>query len=134
MNGILQLTPNGLYCSDGDFYIDPWRPVKRAVISHAHADHARLGSQSYLCAKEGETLLQSRLGPEADIETAAYGEVLSINSVKVSLHPAGHIRGSAQIRIDKGGEICVVSGDYKTDLDPTCTPLEPLRCHTFISE
>jgi putative mRNA 3-end processing factor len=130
----LQLTPSGLYCSGGDFYIDPWRPVKRAVVTHAHADHARWGSQSYLCAQDGKVLLQSRLGPEADIETLAYGEVLSINSVKVSLHPAGHILGSSQIKIIKDGNICVVSGDYKTDFDPTCAPLETLGCHTFISE
>jgi putative mRNA 3-end processing factor len=134
LNGFLQLTSNGLYCSAGDFYIDPWRPVKRAVITHAHADHARWGSQSYLCAQDGKTLLQSRLGPEADIQTVAYGEILSINSVKLSLHPAGHILGSSQIKIIKDGKICVVSGDYKTDVDPTCAPLEALSCHTFISE
>jgi putative mRNA 3-end processing factor len=134
MNEILDLTASGLYCSNGDFYIDPWRPVKRAVITHAHADHARWGSQSYLCAQDGKALLQARLGQEANIETLDYGEVLSVNSVKISLHAAGHILGSAQVKIDQGGHICVVSGDYKTDEDPTCLPLEPLRCHTFISE
>jgi putative mRNA 3-end processing factor len=134
LNGIIQLTSSGLYCSGGDFYIDPWRPVKRAVITHAHADHARWGSQSYLCARDGKTLLQSRLGPEADIQTVAYGEVLTVNAVKLSLHPAGHILGSSQIKIIKDGKICVVSGDYKTDVDPTCAPLEMLGCHTFISE
>lgn len=134
MNGILQLTPSGLYCSDGDFYIDPWRPVGRAVITHAHADHARWGSRSYLCAQDGKLLLQSRLGHEADIETLEYGEVLRFDSIELSLHPAGHILGSSQVKINKGGNICVVSGDYKTDADPTCAPLEPLRSHTFISE
>jgi putative mRNA 3-end processing factor len=108
--------------------------VKRAVITHAHADHARRGSKVYLCAHEGKPLLQARLGPEADIKTLKYGEVLAVNSVKLSLHPAGHILGSAQAKIDKGGNILVVSGDYKTERDPTCEPLEPLRCHTFISE
>ena len=134
MNEILDLTSSGLYCSKGDFYIDPRRPVKRAVITHAHADHARWGSQSYLCAQDGKALLQARLGQEANIETLVYGEVLTVNSVKISLHPAGHILGSAQVKIDQDGHVCVVSGDYKTDQDPTCLPLETLRCHTFISE
>ena len=134
MKKVLQLTPNGLYCSGGDFYIDPWRPVNRAIITHAHADHARAGSSSYLCVREGKSLLKKRLDSEADIETLEYGEILTINSVRLSLHPAGHILGSAQVRIDKGGEILVVSGDFKTDADPTCKPYESLRCHTLISE
>ena len=134
MSELLDITPSGLYCRDGDFYIDPWRPVKKAIVTHAHADHARIGSQTYLCAREGKGLLQSRLGHEATIEAHEYGEILTINAVRLSLHPAGHILGSAQIRIEKDGYICVVSGDYKTDADPTCIPLEPLRCHTFVSE
>ena len=109
MKEILNLTPRGLYCGNGDFYIDPWRPLKRAVITHAHADHARWGSQSYLCAQDSKALLQARLGPEANIETLGYGEVLPVNSVKISLHPAGHIMGSAQVRIDRGGYVCIVS-------------------------
>jgi putative mRNA 3-end processing factor len=133
-NEILQLTPSGLYCRKGDFYVDPWQSVKRAVITHSHADHARRGSRSYLCAQDGKLLLQSRIGDEADIQTLKYGEMLTINSVKLSLHPAGHILGSAQVKIDKGGFNCVVSGDYKTETDPTCSPFEALRCHTFISE
>jgi putative mRNA 3-end processing factor len=134
MREILQITPSGLFCSQGDFYIDPWRPVNRAIITHAHADHARPGSDSYLCSQDGKPLLQARLGLDADIDTLEYGEVLTINSVKVSLHPAGHILGSAQVRIESGGEILVVSGDFKTAADPTCKPFETLRCHTFISE
>ncbi len=134
MDTLLELTPRGLYCSSGDFYIDPWRPVNRAVITHAHADHARPGSQSYLCAQDGRTLLKSRLGLDANVRSLKYGEVKTINSVQLSLHPAGHILGSAQVRIEKGGFIQVVSGDYKTDTDPTCSQLEPLQCHTFISE
>ena len=134
MNGILELTPSGLFCREGDFYIDPWRPVKRAVITHAHADHARVGSQSYLCTQDSRGLLEARLGPGIKIETLDYGEVLAVNSVQLSLHPAGHILGSAQVKIEYDGHTWVVSGDYKTDDDPTCTPLEPLRCHTFISE
>ena len=134
MEEVLQLTPNGLYCSDGEFYIDPLQPVQRAVITHAHADHARPGSRSYLCARDCKELLQARLGSRTVINTLEYGEALTINSVKVSFHPAGHILGSAQVRIDRGGEISVVSGDFKTDADPTCKPFEPLRCHTFVSE
>ncbi len=134
MKTLVQTTPSGLYCAAGDFYIDPARPVKRAVITHAHADHARPGCQSYLCAREGQSVLQTRLGAEARIEGRSYGETIHLNGVSLSLHPAGHIRGSAQVRIEQGGHVAVVSGDYKTDPDPTCTPLEPLRCHTFISE
>ena len=134
MTDLLQPTPNGLYCSEGDFTIDPRNPVKRAVITHAHADHARGGSQSYLCARESRGILQSRLGREADIRPLDYGEILKINSVALSLHPAGHILGAAQVRLEKNGYTCVVSGDYKTVRDPTCRPLEPLRCQHFISE
>ncbi len=130
----MQSTPSGIYCAAGEFYIDPARPVKRAVITHAHADHARPGSRTYLCAREGQSLLQTRLGADARIEGRSYGEAIHLNGVTLSLHPAGHIRGSAQVRIEHKGHVTVVSGDYKTDPDPTCTPLEPLRCHTFISE
>jgi putative mRNA 3-end processing factor len=134
MQAILQQRPQGLYCPQGDFFIDPRQPVKRAVITHAHADHARGGSQSYLCARESQRLLEARIGREATIQPLAYGEKLRINAVSLSLHPAGHVLGSAQVRIERGGRVCVISGDYKTDLDPTCAPLEPLRCHHFISE
>jgi len=134
MNSLLTPSPNGLYCADGDFTIDPQNPVQRAVITHAHADHARGGSGSYLCARESRRILQSRLGPGAHIRTLQYGEVLKIHGVALSLHPAGHILGAAQVRLEKGGDTCVVSGDYKTVPDPTCRPLEPLRCRHFISE
>ena len=134
INTILKSTPDGLYCPPGDFYIDPLRPVARAVITHAHADHARSGSRAYLCAREGHAILQARLGTDAQIETLSYGEVVHRNGVALSLHPAGHIRGSAQVKIVHRGHTTVVSGDYKTHSDPTCTPLEPLPCHTFISE
>ncbi|MDJ0783859.1 MAG: ligase-associated DNA damage response exonuclease [Desulfosarcinaceae bacterium] len=130
----LQITPKGLYCPEGDFYIDPVQPVPRAVITHAHADHARPGSRDYLCAMPGRDLLQARLGAAARIESMAYGDRRQIGGVTLSLHPAGHILGSAQIRIERGGRVSVVSGDYKTDPDPTCTPLTPLTCHHFISE
>ncbi len=134
INALLQLTHYGLYCPPGDFYIDPLRPVARAVITHAHADHARAGSRKYLCAREGRAILQTRLGTDAKIDTLPYGQTLHLKGVALSLHPAGHIRGSAQVKIVHRGHTTVVSGDYKTHFDPTCTPLEPLRCHTFISE
>jgi putative mRNA 3-end processing factor len=134
MNILLKPTPNGLYCPAGDFTIDPRYPVPRAVITHAHADHARGGSGTYLCATDGKGILQSRLGPAADIRTLDYGERLDLDGVALSLHPAGHILGAAQVRLEKGGYTCVVSGDYKTAPDPTCRPLEPLRCQHFISE
>ena len=134
MNEILEFTSSGLYCREGDFYIDPSRPVKRAVVTHAHADHAREGSRSYLCTKDSRGILEARLGVDTGIETLDYGEVLTVNSVQLSLYPAGHILGSAQVKIEHKGQIWVVSGDYKTEDDPTCRPLEHLRCHTFISE
>jgi putative mRNA 3-end processing factor len=134
MNDLLQLTPKGLYCRDGNFYIDPRRSVKRAVITHAHADHARGGSGSYLCSPESKGILLSRLGAETNIDTLEFGKALTVNGVTLSLHPAGHILGAAQVRMEKNGYVCVVSGDYKTAYDPTCHPLEPQRCHDFISE
>jgi putative mRNA 3-end processing factor len=131
---LLRLGERGLYCEAGDFYIDPWQPVDRAVITHAHGDHARSGSASYLCAREGERVLRTRLGPEASIQPVEYGASVEMNGVRVSLHPAGHILGSSQIRVEHRGEVWVASGDYKTDADPTCTPFELVRCHTFITE
>jgi putative mRNA 3-end processing factor len=131
---MLSLTPKGLYCSGGDFYIDPLQPVDRAVITHAHADHARWGSRQYLCASDGKGVLQKRLGDNSSIETLNYGEKIAINSISLSLHPAGHILGSSQVRIEENGRVVVVSGDYKTAADPTCAPLEPIRCHEFITE
>src|SRR5215208_594849 len=119
---LLHLTPRGLFCPAGDFYVDPWEPVDRAVITHAHGDHARWGSHAYLAARDGERVLRTRLGPDAAIETVAFGETVDMRGVRVSFHPAGHILGSAQIRAEHRGEVWVVSGDYKTDPDPTCTP------------
>ena len=131
---LLTLTDHGLYCAAGDFFVDPWRPVARALITHAHGDHARYGSAAYLCAAPGEGVLRLRMGPEAAIESLPYGEATTINGVRVSFHPAGHILGSAQIRLEHGGEVWVVSGDYKTDPDPTCAPFESVRGDTFITE
>jgi putative mRNA 3-end processing factor len=131
---LLHLTDRGLYCPLGDFYVDPWQPVERALITHAHGDHARWGSRAYLAARDGERVLRARLAPDARIETLPFGESVSFNDVTVSFHPAGHILGSAQIRVERRGEVWVVSGDYKSEPDSTCVPFEPLRCHTFITE
>jgi putative mRNA 3-end processing factor len=131
---LLRITERGLYCEAGDFFIDPWQPVDRAVITHAHGDHARWGSRVYLGSREGEAVLRTRLGPGARISSVEYGHPIDVNGVRISLHPAGHILGSAQVRVEYGGEVWVVSGDYKTEADPTCTPFEPVRCHTFVTE
>lgn len=131
---LLTLTDAGLYCRAGDFYIDPWRPVERAVITHAHGDHARWGMENYLCATPGLAVLRTRMGVDARIETVEYGEVRTVNGVKLSLHPAGHILGSSQVRVEANGEVWVVSGDYKVEPDPTCTPFELVKCHTFVTE
>ena len=127
-------TNNGLYCPPGDFYIDPWRAVDYALTTHAHSDHARSGSKRYLTSDRGEHVLRARLDPSSVIESIAYGQTLKIKDVSVSFHPAGHVLGSSQIRIEHKGEIWVVSGDYKTQADPTCEAIEPVRCHTFITE
>jgi putative mRNA 3-end processing factor len=123
----------GLYCVPGDFYIDPWRPVERAVITHAHGDHARQGHRRYLTAAPGVGVLRARMG-EVQIDALEYGEKVSHNGVTLSLHPAGHVLGSSQVRMECGGEVWVASGDYKVEADRTCTPFEPVRCDTFITE
>ena len=135
MAELLRLNDHGLYCEAGDFYIDPWHPVDRAVVTHAHADHARRGSKWYLTTTPGRHVLQARMGTEAKIETWDYGEQKTIGRAKVSLHPAGHILGSAQVRVEVDGEVWVAAGDYKTArTDNTCAPFEPVRCDTFITE
>jgi len=126
-------TSQGLFCEAGGFYVDPWQPVKRAVITHAHADHARPGSEAYLCAPECAPLLRRRL-QDGSIEIQPWGQPITIGDVRVSLHPAGHILGSAQVRIEHHGDVWVVSGDYKRAADPTCLPFEPVKCNTFITE
>jgi len=131
---VLRLTDRGLYCEAADLYIDPWLAVDRAVITHAHGDHARWGSGWYLASREGARVLRTRLGDDASIELVDYGETRTINGVAITLVPAGHILGSAQVRLEHRGEVWVVSGDYKTEPDPTCTPFEPVRCDTFITE
>lgn len=126
-------TPDGLYCPAGGFHIDPWRPVGRAVITHAHADHARPGHGAYLAAARGAGVLRSRLGA-ISLQALDYGEATTIGDTRVSLHPAGHVLGSAQVRIEHRGEVWVVSGDYKLAPDPTCEMFEPVRCHVFVTE
>ena len=134
MNAVLESTDRGLYCPPGDFYVDPWEPVERAVVTHAHSDHARPGSAHYLTAESGGQLLRERLGNESLIETAGWNDAVVINGVRVSLHPAGHILGSCQVRIECRGKVVVVSGDYKTMLDSTCRAFEPVPCHIFVTE
>ncbi|MEM7481453.1 MAG: ligase-associated DNA damage response exonuclease [Acidobacteriota bacterium] len=131
---MLILDESGFYCPEGDFHIDPWRPVPRALVTHSHADHAHWGCGAYLAAEAGERVLRRRMGDEAVIETVPWGESLSLGPVRVSFHPAGHILGSAQIRLDRGGEVWVVSGDYKTEPDATCAPFELVPCNTFVTE
>ncbi len=131
---LVQVTEQGLYCAVGDFHIDPWKPVRRAIVTHAHADHAVWGCESYLCSARGRGVLQQRVAPGAQIDTLGWNEAIDINGVRVSLHPAGHILGSAQVRLEHRGAVTVVSGDYKTEPDPTCDPFEPVACDTFITE
>ena len=130
---LLVRRPEGLYCEAGDFFVDPWRPVARAVITHAHSDHARTGHGAYLAAASSAGVLRARLGGIA-LQAVAYGERVDLGGVRVSLHPAGHVLGSAQVRIEHRGEVWVVSGDYKVEPDPTCAAFEPVRCHTFVTE
>jgi putative mRNA 3-end processing factor len=134
MDDLLEVTDAGLWCRAGDFWIDPWRPVPRAVVTHAHADHARPGCGRYLCAAAGKHVFRTRLGPTATIDAVRYGEGVTLGGVRVSLHPAGHVLGSAQVRVEHGGAVWVVSGDYKLAPDPTCAPFEPVRCDVFVTE
>lgn len=131
---LLTLTDAGLYCPAGDFHVDPWSAVPRAIVTHAHGDHLAWGCGSYLTAEPGRALAEARLAAGARVAGVPYGEARVVNGVRVSLHPAGHILGSAQVRVEHEGQVWVVSGDYKTDPDPTCAPFEPVRCHGFITE
>lgn len=132
--GLISFTSKGLYCAQGDFYIDPWQPVRRAVITHAHSDHARYGSQFYFAHTDSYYLLKARLGWDIVLQTVDYNQSININGVTVTLFPAGHIIGSAQVRVSYKGETWVVSGDYKIEDDGLTVPFEPVRCHTFITE
>lgn len=130
---MIRFTDKGLYCEAGDFYIDPWRPVERAIITHGHSDHARGGSHYYLCHHLTLPILQLRLGNHL-YQGIDWGESISMNGVNVSLHPAGHIIGSSQIRVEYKGEVWVASGDYKTEPDGMSGAFEPVKCDTFITE
>jgi putative mRNA 3-end processing factor len=138
---LIVLRREGLYCPRGDFYIDPWRPVPRAIITHAHADHARTGHEHYLAASPGARVLKTRLG-DINLETLDYGQTLHIGDTEVTLFPAGHVLGSSQVRVRCDGVTWVASGDYKTagmdgpaiDRDATCDPFEPVACDVFITE
>jgi putative mRNA 3-end processing factor len=131
---LITVTSRGLYCPPGDFFIDPWQPVQTAVITHAHGDHLRHGSAQYIVARAGESLARHRLGSGNTVTGIDYGARQPLGATSVSLHPAGHVLGSAQIRIEHGARIWVVSGDYKRQPDPTCALLEPLACDVFVSE
>ncbi len=131
---MLTFTDKGIYCAAGDFYIDPWKPVARAVITHAHSDHARWGNQHYLCTKDSVPFLQLRLGKEISVQGLAYGEDIYLNGVTVSFHPAGHMIGSAQVKVTYKGQTWVASGDYKVENDGISGAFEPQKCHVFITE
>jgi putative mRNA 3-end processing factor len=133
MSDMVVARNEGLYNVPGDFYIDPWRPVPRAVITHGHGDHARTGHGHYLAAAPGAGILKARLG-DIHLDTLDYGETVIHNGVAISLHPAGHVLGSAQVRMEYKGEVWVASGDYKVEADGTCAQFEPVRCDTFITE
>ena len=130
---VLEFKPQGIYCPAGDFFIDPWKPVQRALITHGHADHSRWGMAHYLATEAATPVIKHRLG-DIRIETIKYAEPRQIGGAKVSFHPAGHVLGSAQIRIEVGGEVWVASGDYKTADDGLSEPFEPVQCHAFITE
>jgi len=133
-DSLVVATSRGLYCPPGDFYVDPLQPVQTAVITHGHGDHLRPGSARYIVARPGLAIARARLAGDAGLVPVDYGATLRLGATRVSLHPAGHILGSAQIRIEHEGRVWVVSGDYKRDPDPTCAPFEPVACDVFISE
>lgn len=131
---LLELTDSGLFCPPAGVFIDPWRPVDRAVITHAHSDHSRWGMKHYLAHHDSAEVMKLRLGADISLETVDYGQEIEMNGVKISLHPAGHIPGSAQIRLEYKGKIAVVSGDYKVEDDGLSVPFVPIKCHEFVSE
>ena len=131
---LVKFTKKGIYCIPGKFYLDPWFPVEYAIISHGHADHSRPGNKHYLCQNDSKAIIKHRLGQDISIESLGYNEPKNINGVQVSFFPAGHVIGSAQIRLEYKGYVVVFSGDYKTQPDFISTPYEPVKCHEFITE
>ncbi|GAA5030255.1 DNA ligase-associated DEXH box helicase [Marivirga lumbricoides] len=134
MSSLIQFTESGIYCQQGNFYIDPWQEVDRALITHAHADHARPNHHNYLAHHLSAPIMKLRLGDSINLQTTDYGTTTHINGVKVSFHPAGHIPGSAQIRLEYKGRVCVVSGDYKMEDDGLSEAFEPVKCNEFVTE
>jgi putative mRNA 3-end processing factor len=130
---LIEFSDKGLYCQAGGFYIDPWKPVDKAIITHAHSDHARWGSKYYLCHHDTKPILQLRLGNN-QYQSIGWNEPVYMNGVRITLHPAGHIIGSSQIRVENEGEVWVISGDYKTENDGLSGEFETVKCHTFITE
>ena len=130
---LLQFNEKGIYCAAADVYLDPWKPVEKAIISHGHADHSRWGHKAYITHHINVPIIKHRLG-EINVTGKEWGETFTIKNVKFSLHPAGHIIGSSQIRVEHKGEVWVFTGDYKTEDDGIATPYEPIKCHTFITE
>jgi putative mRNA 3-end processing factor len=130
---LLEFTDKGICCPQAQVYLDPWKPVKRALITHGHSDHARWGNEFYLCTSSAAPVIRHRL-PGAVVDTIEYGQMITINGVNFSFHPAGHIPGSAQIRVERQGEVWVFSGDYKLEPDNLSEPFESLPCHAFITE
>lgn len=133
-DGPLRLTPEGLYCVPARAWIDPWRPVARALLTHAHADHARPGCGAYWASAASEGVLRVRLGANLPLTSLSYGEPLTLDGARISFHSAGHVLGSSQILIEAAGERWLISGDYKRDPDPSCAPFTPVRADVFISE
>ena len=130
---LLKFTDKGIYCPQADVYIDPWKKVKKALITHGHSDHVRWGHEDYLCTHAARPVIEYRLG-KINCSSIAFGEAVNINGVRFSFHPAGHIIGSAQIRVEYKGEIWVASGDYKVADDGLTESFDPIRCHHFITE
>lgn len=133
-SSLITFNSNGIYCPQADVYIDPWKPVKNAIITHSHSDHARSGNENYLAHADSLAILRLRLGNDINLQTVGYGNTFTMNNVKFSLHPAGHIIGSSQVRIESNGEVWVVSGDYKLQDDNITPPFESVSCHNFITE
>ncbi len=134
MPELIELKAEGMYCAAGDFYIDPWRPVARAVLTHGHSDHARPGAAQYYATHSSAGILRERLGADIALQLHAYGEPFHLNRAQVSFHSAGHILGSAQVRVEVDGEVWVMTGDFKRAADPSCAPFEVVRCDTLITE
>jgi putative mRNA 3-end processing factor len=130
---LLIFNDKGIYCSRADVYIDAWRPVDKCIVTHGHADHSRWGHKQYITHHRNIPIIRKRLG-EIAVSGVDWNETFTVNGVKFSLHPAGHIVASAQVRVEYRGEVWVCSGDYKTEPDGLAEPFEPIRCHTFITE